>query len=103
MRPTGARPSACSGCIPLTSRCKTLLGLDKMKKTGEALARVQALGKMIEAALIDHLVARERANDPGEKLDLGPPSWWRLTHLHAVDLLVAICGRLRLGDLLARS
>ena len=84
-------------------RCKGLLGLGKMNKTKEELARVHGLGKMIEAALIDRLVNQEQAQDPLDQLDRRPRSFWRLTHLHAVDLLVVICGHLGLAKLLARS
>jgi Transposase DDE domain len=80
-------------------RSKSLLGLDRLTKASSALVAVQVWGRLLVALLVQQLTPRP--TDAPADADRPPISEWRLTHIHWVDVLVAIYGGASLAERLA--
>jgi hypothetical protein len=78
-------------------RCKSLLGLKIVVSASDALLRVRLLSSMLVAVLVD------RMNQPALALPHAtPPSLWRWTQLHHLDLVAAVSGDSALAKRQAR-
>jgi hypothetical protein len=78
-------------------RCKSLLHLDHLTKGREALVAVQIWARLLVALVVERLVARSAA----ARTAAFQVSLWRLTHIHWVDVVLAIYGGASLDDRLA--
>lgn len=86
----------------LFKRCKSLLHLDHLTRARDALVRVQVWARMLVALLIERFACGTReAALPNPAAP--PPSPWRLTRIHWLDILLAVYGGSSLDDRLGAA
>lgn len=81
----------------LIKRCKSLLHLDKLAKARREIIALQVWARLLVAILVERMGARTRAVDPTPST-LPPISLWRLTHIHWLDVVLAVYGGSCLQD-----
>ena len=69
-------------------RCKSLLGLQTIVSASPALQRVRVMASVLLVAIVDRMNAEVIRSD----LQPTPPSVWRWSHIHVLDLQNAIAG-----------
>jgi hypothetical protein len=84
----------------LIKRCKSLLHLDKLTRASAPLARIQVWARLLGALLTEQMAHRTRAT-ARDKPGAPPPSPWRLTRIHHIDLLLVVYGGASLDNRLA--
>jgi len=70
-------------------RCKSLLGLGRLKKSEEKLAQIHSLGKLLVAVLVEE-IRQQEVGPEGEEESKG--ILWRTTQLAVLTLQLAIYG-----------